>query len=282
MAILLPAINAAKEAARRTHCLNNVRNICVAVMNYESTHRYFPPGNIKWPQMKIYDNLARLGNPGDIANSFGMNAVGGWTWYLRIMPFIEETGISEELEAVKGNKAGVGWNQPVYRAGTCDSTVNVYILNNRRFLWADCPSSPLPSVTPRDCSCTSFYDGDVDPPCFGAQSPIVRDNELFLEFQIADYAGISGAVDLLDDDSKELDRDDNPMNKSFAGLLVDMRCVRPSGIPCFQGMVWVRRKHVLDGFSKTMLVGEQSDECLDSEGLPQDCRSTSGRMQTGT
>ncbi|GAG02736.1 unnamed protein product [marine sediment metagenome] len=110
----------------------------------------------------------------------------------------------------------------------------------------------------------------------------MRDNELFLEYQIADYAGISGAVDLLDDTTKERDHANNPMDTSYAGLLVDMRCVRPSGIPCFQAMVWIRRKHVLDGFSKTMLVGEQSDECLDSEGLPQDCRSTSGRMQTGT
>ncbi len=43
-AMLLPAIQRAREAARRSQCLNNIRQIAVAAMNYESAHFVFPSG----------------------------------------------------------------------------------------------------------------------------------------------------------------------------------------------------------------------------------------------
>ena len=42
MALLLPAVQAAREAARRATCMNNQRNLTLAMLNYESGHRYFP------------------------------------------------------------------------------------------------------------------------------------------------------------------------------------------------------------------------------------------------
>jgi prepilin-type processing-associated H-X9-DG protein len=46
VALLLPAVQAAREAARRTHCANNLKQLSLAMLNYESTHRVFPPGEI--------------------------------------------------------------------------------------------------------------------------------------------------------------------------------------------------------------------------------------------
>src|SRR4051812_30974314 len=44
VALLLPAIQAAREAARRTKCVNNLHNIALACLNYESAKKMLPPG----------------------------------------------------------------------------------------------------------------------------------------------------------------------------------------------------------------------------------------------
>ena len=45
-ALLLPAVQQAREAGRRAQCINNVKQIVLAMANYESSYRCFPPGYI--------------------------------------------------------------------------------------------------------------------------------------------------------------------------------------------------------------------------------------------
>ncbi|MCA9027529.1 MAG: DUF1559 domain-containing protein [Planctomycetaceae bacterium] len=47
IALLMPAVQRAREAARRTQCINNLHQIVLAAHNYESSHKVFPPG---WTQ----------------------------------------------------------------------------------------------------------------------------------------------------------------------------------------------------------------------------------------
>jgi prepilin-type N-terminal cleavage/methylation domain-containing protein/prepilin-type processing-associated H-X9-DG protein len=55
IALLLPAVQSAREAARRAQCLNNMKQLALAVMNYESSNGCFPPHSQNWPQKSDTD-----------------------------------------------------------------------------------------------------------------------------------------------------------------------------------------------------------------------------------
>ena len=46
VALLLPAVQAAREAARRMKCTNNLKQLALACMNYHDVHKKFPPNHI--------------------------------------------------------------------------------------------------------------------------------------------------------------------------------------------------------------------------------------------
>jgi prepilin-type N-terminal cleavage/methylation domain-containing protein len=85
MALLLPAVQAVREAARRTTCLNNIRQLALATLNYEGTFESLPPG-------VRYVNNASAGDP-----DYEVEADPHWAWSLFIQPFVEGSNVYDAI-----------------------------------------------------------------------------------------------------------------------------------------------------------------------------------------
>ncbi len=84
VALLLPAVNAAREAARNVQCKNNLRQMALGVLNLEGSAGRFPTGGIApWPSIELY---SANGQP------FGPDKQ-GLCWAFQILPFLEESAI---------------------------------------------------------------------------------------------------------------------------------------------------------------------------------------------
>ena len=108
VALLLPAIQAARESARRTKCVNNLHNIALACLNYESTKKELPPGS----------NIPLIFSGGKLALYPSASGLG---WQVLILPFIEESGVSESSLLIWDNlkKQGAA-GQDAYGGGLLD------------------------------------------------------------------------------------------------------------------------------------------------------------------
>jgi prepilin-type N-terminal cleavage/methylation domain-containing protein len=104
IALLLPAIQAARESARRGQCQNNLKNIGLAVQNHVSTRKVFPTGGAKYLQ-------AGFGLEQNLDNGKPLGpAKQGLGWGFQLLPFIEETAAYDLKTTVDLQKVVV----PIY------------------------------------------------------------------------------------------------------------------------------------------------------------------------
>ena len=90
ISLLLPAVQQAREAARRTQCKNNLKQIGLALHNYHDTYNSFPPG---W----VYDQNR-------VAGSFTGN---GWGWNAFLLPMMDQANIYSTMNFSQGFGGGL-------------------------------------------------------------------------------------------------------------------------------------------------------------------------------
>src|SRR5438876_5552706 len=77
IALLLPAVQMAREAGRRSHCYNNLRQLAIAALHFEQVNTTLPPYFGVYPER-------------------GTNAIEGG-WFVHILPFIEQQTITQAI-----------------------------------------------------------------------------------------------------------------------------------------------------------------------------------------
>jgi prepilin-type N-terminal cleavage/methylation domain-containing protein len=92
VALLLPAVQAAREAARRTQCTNNVKQIALACLNFESANRYLPPGGPTC--VDTPDNGSIVPSYWVSGNQLGGSCYGP-NWALQLFSFMEQGSLAE-------------------------------------------------------------------------------------------------------------------------------------------------------------------------------------------
>jgi prepilin-type N-terminal cleavage/methylation domain-containing protein/prepilin-type processing-associated H-X9-DG protein len=119
IALLLPAVQAAREAARRGQCTNNMKQIGLALLNYESAVGALPPGGV-----------------------VGRNGSYGSSWIVRIMAYCEQNNSYDRFDflglAPNAGYGSIGWVN--------DNGHNYDLLRNVVFSFLKCPSTVLPDL----------------------------------------------------------------------------------------------------------------------------------------
>ena len=108
IALLLPAVQAVRAAARRAQCQNNLRQVGIALMSFDSAHGKFPPGK-RWT------------GPRASADTYSV------AWSLLILDYLEQGATSDQIDLNvpldhPSNLPATGQVIPVY---LCPSTVRV-------------------------------------------------------------------------------------------------------------------------------------------------------------
>ena len=114
--LLLPAVQSAREAARRTACSNNLKQLALGAINHEQARRIFPSGGWGWAWV------------GDADRGFGEDQPGGWM--LSTLPFIEEQGLYDQ--AGDGDRVRISQQQMEGARRTVTSPIKSLTCPSRR------------------------------------------------------------------------------------------------------------------------------------------------------
>jgi prepilin-type N-terminal cleavage/methylation domain-containing protein/prepilin-type processing-associated H-X9-DG protein len=118
IALLLPAVQSAREAARRSQCTNNMKQIGLALHNYESTHGALPPPKI---------NSSACNPLYPAKNGMPAGAVLNTTGFAMILNFIEQQAMFDAYNFSQASSNSIGWASYPNRTRIGDQVVNTTV-----------------------------------------------------------------------------------------------------------------------------------------------------------
>ncbi len=128
IALLLPAVQAAREAARRAQCVNNLKQIGLGTMNFESTYNSLP------------GDVLRLARPDMNADAQAAIPTAAGSYLSQILPFMEQNNIYNQIN----------FSQSIFNTANLPPCTGMHSGNNSAYSVAInsflCPSSPGPAT----------------------------------------------------------------------------------------------------------------------------------------
>ena len=220
--LLLPAVQAAREAGRRSSCSNNLKQLGLAVQNFADAKRALPPSGY-WPN----------GSP-------------GLSWIAGILPYMEEATTYNDLDWDGLSTGGVG---PLW-AGTVTSQQAQTKFRSTTLI---CPSSPMPHVFGTSLR-GSPYIGVLQPSYAG----VMGASDSIWDSRRVDFnsnprnrcAALGASVVCCENGALAL--------PAVAGVRTGVAVNGVVGTGFGRNTTGIKLRQISDGLSKVLLIGEQS------------------------
>jgi prepilin-type N-terminal cleavage/methylation domain-containing protein len=226
VALLLPAVQAARESARRMQCGNHLKQIGIALHNYHDVFQSLPFG--------ARARYVMINKTVPNRQSWGPS------WYVAILPFAEQKPLSDVIEQSAATNIAFDYADITGNAATKPVRV-AWAVHNQKIPWMLCPSSPLP------------------------QQELLRNNAKLPNCVVPSYVGISGATrHFANAASNEPPFHETRLKPATSGNAAASGPSNPTtSQQSWGGMLTPNETYdmaaCLDGTSNTMIVSEKGD-----------------------
>ena len=234
IALLLPAIQSAREAARRAQCSNNLKQIGLGLLNYETTRKHFPPGQYK---------------PANVKEK------AAYSWSVWHLPYMEQQQVFDRLDLTV--TAAEQPNNMPDLSGPANAVINSYICPStgrlQEFRGSDHRIAGVGTLEGGDGLACMDYMGNKGP-----------DPDMPNPFTGVKYGtGVTGLGKIFR--GILLDLESGFDNNSFA-------CIKDPKRQCSADVVAARE--ITDGLTHTMIVCESTGKAIEEQLKPQGTDNT--------